>query len=76
MNLDEVYEKYKHLDELLSNPIDNTSINLTARDLWLAIKEHRPTPRAADLPETWAEDEYPSACTHRKACIFYQPASR
>ena len=32
--------------------------------------------RALDLPETWAENEHPSACIHRQACIFYKPANR
>lgn len=42
----------------------------------LASVKRQPTPPALDFPETWAENEHPSACVHRKACIFYKPASQ
>lgn len=42
-------------------------------ELILESAQHRVQ---ADVPTTWAEDEHPSACIHRQACIFYKPASR
>ena len=43
---------------------------------FMAGVETAQQPLALDLPETLAENEHPSACVHRKACIFYKPASQ
>ncbi len=40
MELKEVYEKYKHLDIVLSDPVGESFEWELIRDLWVAIKEH------------------------------------
>jgi hypothetical protein len=44
MKLQEVYEKYKHLDIVLSDPIGESFEWTLIRDLWMAIKEHMEGP--------------------------------
>lgn len=39
MSIQETYEKFKHLDGVLSHPVEGEPISKVARDLWLAIKE-------------------------------------
>lgn len=42
MSIIEVYEKHKHLDEVLSDPqfCEGSAMAHVARELWLAVKEH------------------------------------
>jgi hypothetical protein len=40
MELKEVYERYKHLDIVLSDPVGESFEWALIRDLWVAIKEH------------------------------------
>ena len=39
--LDEVYEKFKHLDKWLSDELQGEFIHRIAHELWIAIKEAR-----------------------------------
>ena len=38
MTIQSVYDKYKHLDEVLSNPEPVSFFAHIAHDLWLAVK--------------------------------------
>jgi hypothetical protein len=44
MKLQEVYEKYKHLDGPLSEDGQDSFNRTILHDLWLAIKEHVDAP--------------------------------
>lgn len=39
--LNEVYEKFKHLDKCLSDELQGEFIHRIAHELWIAIKEAR-----------------------------------